>query len=160
MPLKKRSFWNKKINRDKPDNSLFFLTRPKRSVTAHSLKKLFKRPRQRSKSIIPSLRDKQPVDKAIIQVTNAALRIGSANIPQEQKRMDTLNIDTDDEEMYSEDESNDGIIDEEEKSDSSKDDDFDEITEHLCNADNLKLRRSSSLYALDLKMMLYFYGMY
>ena len=134
-------FWNKKINRDVP---LVPSVKSSRVLTAQALKRLFRRPTTRSQSIIvPSLRDKYNLSsKTITRVANSALRMGGAKIPEDQKRVDTVDIDTDDDEisMYSQYEN--GIIDEEETMEVDNDDDFEEITEQLSDVPNTPSARS------------------
>ena len=131
------------------------LPKPKRSLTAQALRRLFTRPRNRSQSLIPSLRNKrnqqQPVENAIVSATSAALRIGSASIPPEEKRMETLNIDTDDEDDNVPDANGECSTIDEEIGASGDDDDFNEITETLGSHKSPRRDPNSSAYVPHLK---------
>ena len=128
-------FWNKKINREVP---LVPSVKSSRVLTAQALKRLFRRSASRSQSIIvPSLRDKYNLSsKTITRVANSALRMGDAKIPEDQKRIDTVNIDTDDDEISMYGKYENGIIDEEGKMEVDNDADFKEITEQLSDVPN------------------------
>ena len=106
-------------------------------MTAHALKKLFKRPRSRTKkTIVPSLKDKYRVSaKAITRIASSALRLGQIKITEGQRRADTLNIDTDDEDeedlSMADTVDRNAIQENSEIRNDDEDDDFEEITEQL-----------------------------
>ena len=96
---------------------------------------------------MPSLRNKYRVNQVITRVANAALQVGSAKIPVEQKRVSTLNIDTDDEDDQGDvidAEHSHGTAGDEETGDSDVDKEFDEITEQIPNVQT-HLGRPNSL---------------
>ena len=106
-------------------------------MTAHALRKLFKRPKSRTKkTIVPSLKDRYRVSaKAITRIASSALRLGHIKITEDQRRADTLNIDTDDEDeedlSMAEDVDRNAIQQNVEIRSDDEDDDFEEITEQL-----------------------------
>ena len=109
------------------------------------VKSLKKSPQPFANSIIQSSRDKYNISaKKITRLANSALRLGGIRIPNEQKRVDTVNIDTDDEDSFMDDNNEESMIDEElEVNNDEEDDDFDEITDQLSDIPDISLQPSS-----------------
>ena len=117
-------------------------------LTAQTLKRLFQRPRTRTSKLVPSIRDKYNLSaKKITRLANSALRMGgirrSLSLPEDQKRADTVNIDTDDEDSCLEEINEDSIIDEEIDDIEEERDDFDEITDQLSDIPDIALLPNS-----------------
>ena len=126
----KRSFWNKRIKRELPPQST---KKQSRVLTAQTLKRLFQRPKTRTSKLVPSLRDRYNISaKKISRLANSALRMGGIRIPEDQRRVSTIKIDSDDEDSFMDDNNEDSVIDEEvEVKDEDEVDDFEEITDQL-----------------------------
>ena len=139
----KRSFWNKRIKRELPPQSV---KKPSRVLTAQTLKRLFQRPKTRTSKLVPSLRDRYNISaKKISRLANSALRMGGIRIPEDQRRVSTIKIDSDDEDSFMDDNNEDSVIDEEaEVNNEDEVDDFEEITDQLSDIPVISL--PSSLY--------------
>ena len=83
--------------------------------------------------------------------------MGGSKVSEDQKRADTVNIDTDDEDddTFIDDESEDKMFDEEEEDNDNDDDDFKEITEELSRFPDAALL-PNSLYANKNRMVNFF----
>ena len=139
----KRSFWNKRIKRELPPQST---KKQSRVLTAQTLKRLFQRPKTRTSKLVPSLRDRYNISaKKISRLANSALRMGGIRIPEDQRRVSTIKIDSDDEDSFMDDNNEDSVIDEEvEVNDEDEVDDFEEITDQLSDIPVISF--SNSLY--------------
>ena len=122
------------------------MKKPSRVLTAQTLKRLFQRPKTRTSKLVPSLRDRYNISaKKISRLANSALRMGGIRIPEDQRRVSTIKIDSDDEDSFMEDNNEDSMIDEEvEVNDEDEVDDFEEITDQLSDIPAISL--PTSLY--------------
>ena len=84
--------------------------------------------------------------------------MGGLRIPEDQKRANTVNIDTDDEESSIDENDEESVIEEEEEEHDCDDehDDFEEITDQLSDYPDIALRPNSLyVYYINLKLFDY-----
>ena len=83
--------------------------------------------------------------------------MGGVRIPEDQKRVNTVNIDTDDEESSIDEYNEDSVIDEEKEPDSDEEyDDFEEITDQLKDYPDISLL-PNSLYVYYFNFEVFWY---